>query len=340
MANPTPPVPAASPDAVDTVARDSAHRTLRVEIDGLNLLNAALDNGLSDPFGRAAKLIHERTAGRGRVIVSGMGKSGHVGSKIAATMASTGTPAFFVHPAEASHGDLGMITPDDVVLALSWSGETAELYNLVDYTRRFSVPLVALTSRADSTLGKAADICLELPRGEEACPHGLAPTTSTLMQLALGDALAIALLEMHGFSAQDFRVFHPGGQLGANLKFVRDAMHQGDALPVVKPGMKMGEAIVVMSQKSFGCVLVTMTDGQLAGIITDGDIRRHLEGDLLAQSVETVMTRQPSTIRPDSLVSEAMALMNRKKITALAVAEDGRLTGLLHMHDLLRIGVR
>jgi arabinose-5-phosphate isomerase len=268
-----------------------------------------------------------------------MGKSGHVGRKIAATLASTGTPAFFVHPAEASHGDLGMVTPDDVIMALSWSGETAELKNLIDYSRRFRIGLIAVTADAASTLGQAADVVLALPAAREACPHNLAPTTSALMQLALGDAIAIALLESRGFTAVDFRNLHPGGRLGAALKFVRDMMHQGSAVPLVQIGTPMSEALVQMSAKGFGCVGVVRDADQLLGIITDGDLRRHMRPDLLDAKVDTVMTRSPITVRPDQLASEAIEIVNSAKITALFVVDDGRAVGIVHLHDLLRAGV-
>jgi arabinose-5-phosphate isomerase len=284
----------------------------------------------------AVDLIH---GARGRVIVTGMGKSGHVGRKIAATLASTGTPAFFVHPGEASHGDLGMIAADDVIMALSWGGETAELKDLTDYSRRFRIGLLAVTAVADSTLGRAADVLLALPQAREACPHNLAPTTSTLMQQALGDALAIALLERRGFTALDFRVFHPGGRLGAMLKFVRDIMHRGEEMPLVAIGTPMSEAIAVMTAKTFGCVGIVDRAGLLAGIITDGDLRRHMTSDLLARQVEAVMTRDPKTVRPDQLVSEALELLNTLKKTQLIVVEAGKPIGIVHFHDLLRAGV-
>jgi arabinose-5-phosphate isomerase len=322
--------PAASPHIA------SALRTLDNERDGVAALAAAMCDGLGVPFVAAVETIRNA---RGRVIVTGMGKSGHVGRKIAATLASTGTPAFFVHAADASHGDLGMITSDDVMLALSWSGETEELKDLINYSRRFRIPLIAVTVSADSTLGKSADVVLALPATREACPHNLAPTTSSLMQLALGDALAIALLESKGFSAMDFGVFHPGGQLGAALKFVRNVMHPGAAVPLIKRGAPMSEAIVEMSAKGFGCVAVTDDNGNLAGVITDGDLRRHMRADLLQAPVDEVMTASPKVVRPDQLVSEALQLLNSSKITALVVVEAGRPVGIVHFHDLLRAGV-
>jgi len=314
----------------------SALRTLEAGSGGITALSAAIHDGLGTTFIAAVDLI---SAARGRLIVTGMGKSGHVGRKIAATFASTGTPAFFVHPSEASHGDLGMITPDDAIMALSWSGETAELKDLIDYSRRFRIGLIAVTAVTDSTLGRAADVVLAMPQAREACPHNLAPTTSTLMQAALGDALAIALLESRGFTAVDFGHFHPGGRLGAMLKFVRDIMHTGAAVPLVPVGTRMAEAIGEMTAKMFGCVGVVARDGTLAGIITDGDLRRHMSSDLLGRNVETIMTREPVTVRPDQLVSEALELLNSSKKTQLIVVEDRKPVGMVHFHDLLRAGV-
>ena len=315
---------------------ESGLRTLEAEVGGISTLAAAMQDGLGPPFIAAVDMI--RTA-RGRVVVSGMGKSGHVGHKIAATLSSTGTPAFFVHPAEASHGDLGMITADDVIMALSWSGETAELKNLIDYSRRFRIGLIAVTSDANSTLGQAADVVLVLPQAREACPHNLAPTTSSLMQLALGDALAIALLESRGFTALDFRALHPGGRLGAALKFTRDLMHTGGAMPLAPLGTRMSEAIVEMSTKGFGCVGIADAEGRLVGIITDGDLRRHMRADLLELRVEEVMTRGPITVEPDQLVSEVLEILNSSKITALFVIKGAMPVGVIHLHDLLRTGV-
>lgn len=322
----------------DKIAIATARRTLDLEIAGLEAVKAAIDDGLSDAFTKAVGIV---IAARGRMIVTGLGKSGHIGQKIAATLASTGTPAFFVHPSEASHGDLGMITRDDVVLALSWSGETVELRNIITYSRRFAVPLIAVTSKAESALGKASDVVLQLPAVQEACPHGLAPTTSTVMQLAMGDCLAIALLERRGFSAADFKIFHPGGQLGANLKYAADIMHKGARLPLAPSGTLMSEALPVMTEKSFGCLGVVDADGRLIGIITDGDLRRNMGPHLLEATVDAVMTRAPKTIAPDTLVSTALAMTNRPErlITALFVVEDGKPTGIIHIHDLLRTGV-
>ncbi len=323
-----------SPD-LDLIA--TARTALATEAQGLNRLLAALDGPLGDSLARAAALI---AAAAGRVVVSGMGKSGHIGRKIAATLASTGTPALFVHPAEASHGDLGMITTQDVLLLLSNSGESAELRDLLAYSRRFRVPLIAMTARPASTLAREGDVVLLLPQAEEACPIGLAPTTSTLMQLALGDALAIMLLKQRGFTAEDFSAFHPGGKLGAQLKLVHEVMLTGDALPLVPETMVMSEALVVMTAKSLGCVGVTDPQGRLIGIITDGDLRRHMTGHLLGQTARMVMTPNPRTLPRDDLAIEALDTLNRAKITAaFIVDEGGRPSGLIHIHDLLRLGV-
>jgi arabinose-5-phosphate isomerase len=308
---------------------------LATEAEGLHALAAALDGG----FTRAVGLLLGAT---GRVVVSGMGKSGHVARKIAATLASTGTPALFVHPAEASHGDLGMIVPGDAVLALSNSGETAELADLIAHARRFGLPLVAITGRAGSTLATAASVALVLPPAREACPLGLAPTTSTTMQLALGDALAVALIARRGFGAADFRKFHPGGKLGAQLRRVRDLMHIGAALPLATPATPMPDALVLMTEKRFGCLGVVNDAGRLVGIMTDGDLRRAMGPDLLSREVAAVMTPSPRTIGPEALAAEALHLMNapERPITALFVVDAaGRPAGILHIHDLLRAGV-
>jgi arabinose-5-phosphate isomerase len=283
--------------------------------------------------------VDEIRAAKGRLIVTGMGKSGHVARKIAATFASTGTPAYFVHPGEASHGDLGVITRDDVIVALSWSGETVELRDLTDYAKRFRVALIAVTANPESALASAADVVLTLPAAREACPLGLAPTTSTLLQLALGDALAVALFESRGFTALDFKALHPGGRLGASLTFVRDVMHTGKALPLVARGTRMTEAVMEITSKGFGCVGVTDTHGALIGIITDGDLRRHMREDLLARDVDEVMTKRPKTVRPDQLAGEALEILNANKITTLFVVEGAKAVGVVHFHDLLRIGV-
>ena len=325
-----------SVDKVAAAAVEAAVRTLEIEGEGLVALRGLLCDRMAAPFAAAVATL---AAVKGRVIVTGIGKSGHICQKVAATFASTGTPAFFVHPSEASHGDLGMITPSDVVLAISWSGETVELKNILTFSRRFSVPLIAITSRADSALGKAAEVVLELPQAREACPHGLAPTTSTTMQLALGDCLAIALLESKGFTAHDFKVFHPGGSLGAQLKFVADVMHKAESLPLARADENMGAAILTMTQKSFGCLGVVDADGKLAGIITDGDLRRHMGDHLMKAKTAEIMTKKPKTIAPGMLASAALDVLNKSRITALFVVEKGRPVGIVHVHDLLRAGV-
>jgi len=317
--------------------RESARRALVTETEGMQQLIAALDGPLGEGLAQSVDLIRKA---KGRVVMTGMGKSGHIARKIAATLASTGTPASFVHPAEASHGDLGMITPDDVVIMISNSGESPELRDILTYSRRFAVPLLAITSVPDSTLGKEADVVLPLPRAREACPNGLAPTTSTLLQLALGDALAMALLEDKGFSAHDFRKFHPGGKLGAQLKHVRDIMHRVEELPLGPENMAMADVLIVMTRRSYGCFGVVDGDGRLIGIVTDGDLRRNMTPDLLNRTAGAVMTRQPKTISPDALASEALEQLNALKITSLfAIDGERRPVGLIHIHDLLRIGL-
>lgn len=316
---------------------DSALRTISFGKQGLDALEIALGNGLGEAFRDVAALIGGI---EGRVIVTGVGKSGHIGRKIAASLASTGTPAFFVHPVEATHGDLGMITNSDVVLALSWSGETAELQGIVSFTRRFSIPLIAMTSGEASTLAREADHVLLLPKAQEACPHGLAPTTSTLMQLAMGDSLAVALLEARGFSATDFRVYHPGGKLGAMLSHVGDLMHTGERLPLIRLGSPMPAAIEELSRKKFGCVGIIDDEGRLCGVITDGDLSRHLHLDLRTTIVDEVMTANPKTVMQETLATAAMALLNKHSIGALLVVDgDRKPVGIVHFHDLLRIGV-
>jgi arabinose-5-phosphate isomerase len=322
------------PDRSAAIA--SALRTIATEQAGVAALAEALNNGLSESFARAIEMV---SAIRGRVIITGVGKSGHIGAKIAATLASTGTPAFFVHPAEATHGDLGMIAKDDAIIAMSWSGESAELKSIVAYSRRFSIPLVAITSGETSALAREADVVLLLPRVPEACPHGLAPTTSTLLQLIVGDALAIALLEAREFTPDQFRTFHPGGQLGASLMKVREIMHGGDSVPVAVVGSALRDAMVVLSKKRFGCVCVVDGEGRLAGIVTDGDLARNLDRNLAGLTVDEIMTRTPKTVDPDMLTGEAVAVLDEKRISALVVVEDGKPVGIVHFHDLLRIGV-
>jgi arabinose-5-phosphate isomerase len=310
-----------------------ARRVIRAEIDGLQQLAQKLDAA----FGKALDLC---AAAPGRLIVTGIGKSGHVARKIAATLASTGAPAQFVHPAEASHGDLGMIGAGDVVLALSNSGNSAELADIVAYSRRFNIPLIAITGDRRSTLAEAADVVMLLPPAAEACSMGLTPTTSTTMMLALGDALAVALLERKGFSPADFQQLHPGGTIGRKLLRVGDIMHTGEAIPLAGPQTAMSEAILVMTAKSFGCVGVCDAAGRLVGVITDGDLRRHMETGLLDRTVAEIMHANPKTITATNLAAEALGVMNHFSITALFVVDEaGRPTGFIHMHDCLRSGV-
>ena len=306
-------------------------RVLASEAQALGLMA----DGLGEAFVAAVETIF---TAKGRVVLTGVGKSGHVGRKIAATLASTGTPAMFVHANEASHGDLGMIGVDDVVLALSKSGEVKELTDVIHYAKRFGVPLLAMTASAGSALGKAADILLLLPDAPEATDGVNAPTTSTTLQIALGDALAVAVLERRGFTADDFRIYHPGGKLGAMLRTVADIMHGAADLPLVAPATTMSQALLVMTEKRFGCVGVQDQTGQLSGLITDGDLRRHMDG-LLGLTAGQVMTAKPRTVGPDMLAAEALRLMNEWRITVLFVVEAGKPVGILHIHDLLRAGV-
>jgi len=320
--------------------QDAALRTVQLERQGLSTLEEALADtrpgGLGAAFADAAQLLDKAA---GRIIVTGMGKSGHVARKVVATLASTGRPAAFVHPADASHGDLGMVQTGDVVICLSWSGETAELAAIITYTRRYQIPLIAITANSESALAREADVRLVLPDSQEACPHGLAPTTSTTMQLVLGDALAMALLEAKGFTARDFGMLHPGGKLGAKLTFVRDVMHRGDSIPRAPLGAKMAEAVVEISSKRFGCVTIHDENERLVGIITDGDLRRHMRSDLMDAPVAEVMTGKPQTIGPDALAAEALALISEKRILVLPVVDDDeRVVGVVHFQDLLRLG--
>jgi len=317
-------------------ARDAALRALRTERVGLDILIEAIESELGEAFGQAIDLI---LAATGRVIVSGMGKSGHVGRKIAATLASTGTPSLFLHPAEASHGDLGMVAPGDIILALSWSGETVELRDIIHYSRRYGIPLIALTSSAQSALGRSADVTLCLPKAVEACPHNLAPTTSTLMQLAVGDAIAVTLLQLRDFTPSNFRQFHPGGKLGAALLLVRDLMRKGEALPLVSLEADMMSAIMAMTSCKLGCVIVVDEKQAPRGIITDGDLRRNLNTNLLSRPVREVMTPGPKTVTPGVLASAALRTLNDDKISVLIVADEGRVVGAVHVHDLLVAGV-
>ena len=328
--------PAAHADH-DEAARaiDAARSVLATEERSLRQLAASI----GAPFAKAVGLL----AGlEGRVVVTGMGKSGHIGRKIAATLASTGTPAMFVHPAEASHGDLGMITRADAVLALSNSGETAELRDITLYAGRFAIPLVAMVGRASSTLADAAEVALVLPPIEEACPLGLAPTSSTTCMLALGDALAVALLHRRGFTPQDFAVFHPGGKLGSRLLRVEDLMHAGADLPLVDRNASVADALMEMTGKRLGCVGVRDTDGRLAGIVTDGDLRRHMSEGILGRNIAEIMTAHPRIIGPRALAVEALHEMNEggsRRITVLFVVDEGRPVGAIHLHDCLRAGI-
>lgn len=309
-------------------AHDALDRLTEMSADGAPFAQA---------FDRAVDLIIRAT---GRLVVCGVGKSGHIGHKIAATMASTGTPAFFVHPTEAVHGDLGMITSGDTLLLLSWSGETTELAGVLAYAKRFVIPVIAITSREESTLGRNADQLLCLPQVTEACPNGLAPTTSTLLQLLIGDALAVALLERRGFTPQDFKVFHPGGKLGAQLLAIEDLAHGGEEMPIVALGTPMSEAILTMSAKGFGVVGIVDAAGRMVGIITDGDLRRHMAPDLLTRPVEAVMTANPRVVEKTRLAASVLRFLETSVITVVFVVDaDGRPTGIVHIHDLLRAGV-
>lgn len=327
---------AQSADPAETLDldREVAERVLRAEADALNQLAASLGSTLP-------RAINIMLAARGRVVVTGIGKSGHIGRKVAATLASTGTPSFFVHANEASHGDLGMVALGDVLLALSNSGKNKELADIIGYSRRFGIPLISITSNADSPLAEQSDVVLLLPRAEEACAIVDAPTTSTTMMLALGDALAVALLERRGFSSEDYRDLHPGGALGQRLVKVADIMHADDAVPLAGPDMPTSEAVLVMTAKAFGCVGVVDGTGRLMGMVTDGDLRRHMDSDLLKRPVREIMTTNPQTIRPGALAAEALHIMNtaEKPFTSLFVAEGGKPVGILHMHDCLRAGV-
>ncbi|MEP0155104.1 KpsF/GutQ family sugar-phosphate isomerase [Pseudophaeobacter sp.] len=309
----------------------------QVATDEARALDALADS-FDERFVEAANLV---LAATGRIIISGIGKSGHIGRKIAATLASTGTPAYFVHPAEASHGDLGMLSKGDVVIAISNSGEAPELANLLAFTRRFDIPLIGLSSKPDSTLMSQADVQLQIPAMGEACGYGIVPSNSTTLTLAMGDALAIAIMKHRDFRPENFRDFHPGGKLGAQLSKVSDLMHGGDALPVVAAATPMSDALIEISQKGFGVSGVTDAEGNLLGIITDGDLRRHMDG-LLQKQADAVMTKDPTTIAPEALAAEAVAIMNQRKITCLFVvdpAKGHRAEGLLHIHDCLRAGL-
>jgi len=311
--------------------QDTARRVITQEAQALGALADSLDDG----FDAAVTKIIDTT---GRVIVTGIGKSGHIARKIAATLASTGTPAQFVHPAEASHGDLGMITKHDAVLAISNSGEAPELANLIAYTRRFGIPLIGMTSRPNSALAKQSDVVLALPKFPEACGTGVVPTSSTTMTLALGDALGVALMEHRSFTAEHFREFHPGGKLGAQLSLVSDLMHTDDALPLVSPRTPMADALLEITKKDFGVAGIVNEHGTLTGIITDGDLRRNMAG-LLDLTAADVMTSDPTTIRADALAEEAVKIMDSRKITCLFVTDMDKPIGLIKIHDCLRVGL-
>jgi len=311
-----------------------AQKAIDREVEALEIMKKELDENLT-------KVLDVIQQSKGRVIVTGMGKSGHIGKKIAATLASTGTPSFFVHPGEASHGDLGMLTNDDVVLAISNGGESRELSDIVMYCKRYNIPLVAMTKNPESTLGKAGDYLLKLPNDGEACPLGLAPTSSTTATLVYGDVLAIALMERKGFSETDYKQRHPGGKLGAILCKVSDLMHTGDEMPLISEDAIMQDALLVMSEKMLGCVGITDKEGKLIGIITDGDLRRWMSPKLIEEKVSKVMTKNPKTIRPDILASQAVYIMNNtgRGITNLFVVEDEKPIGVIHIHDCLKAGV-
>ena len=327
--------PTVASAALDLIEHDdlaAARRVIGQESRALARVAEALTGNFVD----ATELL---AATQGRIVLSGMGKSGHIANKIAATFASTGAPALFVHPAEASHGDLGMITAADTLLMLSNSGETPELADLVNYAMRFHIPLVAIVGRAPSTLADAATVALVLPDEPEAGTLGLAPTTSTIMMLALGDALAVALLERKGLTDEDFKLYHPGGKLGRRLVRVAEIMHAGEDLPLVPADTTMAEALLVMTAKRLGCVGATDTQGALIGVVTDGDLRRHMQADLLLRPVSEIMTSDPVTIHAGALGAEAVHLMNQRQITTLFVIEARRPVGVVHIHDCLRAGL-
>jgi arabinose-5-phosphate isomerase len=323
-----------TPVTSESADLDAARRVLTSAAQALTSLADSLD-------GVFTQAIDRMLAAKGRVIVSGMGKSGHVARKIAATFSSTGTPAIFVHPAEASHGDMGAVTKADVLLLLSWGGETAELSDLITYAKRHRIPLVGITGNADSTLAKAADVALVLPPAAEACPMGLAPTTSTTMMLSLGDALAVALMERKGFTSDQYRDFHPGGSLGRALIRVSDLMHAGDEIPLAQDTTPMREVLLAIASGRLGCVGIVDEQGALVGIVTDGDVRRHFEDGIEGLKAVDVMTANPKTAQPRQLAAEALALMTEKKITQLFVLDEGAAIplGVIHIHDCLRAGL-
>jgi arabinose-5-phosphate isomerase len=315
-------------------AKVSASNTVRIEQEGLAALAAALkDSSLGTAFEAA---VREIAATRGRVIVSGMGKSGIVGRKIAATMTSTGTPSFFLHPGDASHGDLGMMTAHDVLLLISWSGETAELGAIINYACHLGLPQIVITSDPNSTAARASEICMTLPKVREACPNQLAPTSSTTMQVVLGDALAVALIEARGFSKADFHQFHPGGRLGAELISVGQIMGKGDEIPMVLQDVSLLDATVEMSRKRYGCTAVVNADGELIGAFTDGDLRRSFAANRVDNVISAHMTPQPLAVAPETLSSQALQIMNQNAVSVMFVCQDKKLVGVVHMHDILR----
>ncbi|AKK19797.1 KpsF/GutQ family sugar-phosphate isomerase [Candidatus Liberibacter africanus] len=322
---------------MNNLAIQSALQSIIAEKKGLCSLETSLQGTLSSHFISAVERIKNI---KGRIVVTGIGKSGHIGSKIASTLSSTGTPSFFVHAAEANHGDLGMITPDDLIIALSWSGESNEIKAILCHARRFSIPLIAITSEQKSVLACHADIVLQLPKELEACPHGLAPTTSTIMQLAIGDALAMALMESRNFTENDFHALHPGGKLGSLFVCASEVMHYGIRLPLVKMGSSLIDAIPIMSEKRFGCVAVVDEGQRLKGIVTEGDIFRNFQRDLNALTVEDIMTKDPKVILEDTLLTVAMQLLQQHNISVLMVVDDNKKTvGIVHFLDLLRFGI-
>ena len=313
--------------------RISAIKTIDSEIDTINHLK---DSVKAENLTKALDFMQNS---KGRIIITGMGKSGHIGRKIAASLASTGTPSFFVHPAEASHGDLGMITEDDVVVAISNSGESRELIDILNYCKRFGIKLIAVTKNAESSLGKAGDVVLELPNNGEACPLGLAPTSSTTATLVLGDILTVGMIERKGFSKEDFNDRHPGGKLGSILKRVSDLMHTGQEMPILDENSNMQAVLLEMTSKRLGCVGFINQTGDLTGILTDGDLRRCLSSKILEEKAIDLMTRNPKTISPNAMTAEALKIMHDKKITNLFVLEGKKPVGVIHIHDLLNNGV-
>lgn len=324
-------------EALQTHYAASALKTLDIEMQALATLRAALQR--PDLGDAVEKAINAFASTRGRIVVTGMGKSGHIARKIAATMRSTGTSALFLHPGEASHGDLGVIGRDDVVLAITWSGETKELNDIFHYCRHYGVELIVATAHPDSTAGRAADICLQLPVVREACPNELAPTSSTTLQLVLGDALAVALIEARGFTPSDFRVFHPGGRLGAQLATVQEIMGIGDAIPRVHRNATLVNATLEMSRKRYGCTAVVDENDMLVGVFTDGDLRRCIVVNNLSDTIGDHMSTDPVTVPPNVLLPEALRLMNENAVSVLFVVDAGKLIGVVHMHDIVGVGI-